>query len=120
MLALIVLAAVSGPLLLARFDPIELHLDHRLEGPTSTFTLGTDEVGRDIFSRLLSGLQPAPPRRARGGPRGSDLGDLDRRLIRVFRWQVRIVRQPDHGSPCSLGRRSFSRSRSCCSSAPVG
>jgi len=59
MLALIILAAVSGPLLLARFDPIELHLDHRLEGPTSTFTLGTDEVGRDIFSRLLSGLQPA-------------------------------------------------------------
>ncbi len=58
-LGVIVLAAVFGPLVLARFDPIELHLEHRLEGPSSTFILGTDEVGRDIFSRLLSGLQPA-------------------------------------------------------------
>lgn len=58
MLGLIVLAAVIGPPL-ARFDPIELHLDQRLEGPTQTFIMGTDEVGRDIFSRLLSGLQPA-------------------------------------------------------------
>ncbi len=57
-LALIVTAAVVGPLV-ARFDPIELHLESRLEGPSSTFLLGTDEVGRDLLSRILSGLQPA-------------------------------------------------------------
>jgi len=58
-LGVMILAALFGPLVLARFDPVELHLDHPLEGPSATFVLGTDEVGRDIFSRLLSGLQPA-------------------------------------------------------------
>lgn len=57
-LGLIVIAAVVGPLV-ARFDPIELHLEDRLEGLSPTFLLGTDEVGRDILSRILSGLQPA-------------------------------------------------------------
>lgn len=54
----IVFAAVFGPLLAAH-EPLELNLANRLEGSSGTFVLGTDEVGRDILSRLLSGLRPA-------------------------------------------------------------
>lgn len=58
LLAFFVVAALIGPSF-APYDPIELHLVNRLEGPSAMFLLGTDEVGRDIFSRLLSGLLPA-------------------------------------------------------------
>lgn len=58
LLVLIVAAGVVGPLIVGN-DPLTLHLDHRLEGPSWAFPFGTDEVGRDILSRILSGLRPA-------------------------------------------------------------
>ncbi len=58
LLTLIIAAGVIGPLVVGS-DPLKLNLDHRLEGPSSAFPFGTDEVGRDILSRLLSGLRPA-------------------------------------------------------------
>lgn len=48
------LAALLAPLL-APFHPDALHLDHILEPPSSRFWLGTDRLGRDVFSRLLYG-----------------------------------------------------------------
>lgn len=48
------LAAVAAPLL-APYDPDALHLDAILAPPSSTFWLGTDRLGRDVFSRLLYG-----------------------------------------------------------------
>ena len=48
------LAALGAPLL-APYDPNALHLDHILEPPSSMFWLGTDRLGRDVFSRLLYG-----------------------------------------------------------------
>lgn len=39
---------------LAPYDPLKL-LDAPLEPPTATYWLGTDELGRDFFSRLLLG-----------------------------------------------------------------
>lgn len=48
------LAALFAPLL-APCPPNELHLDHILEAPSSVFLLGTDRLGRDVFSRLLYG-----------------------------------------------------------------
>ena len=48
------LAALCAPLL-APYDPNALHLDHILEPPSSMFWLGTDRLGRDVFSRLLYG-----------------------------------------------------------------
>ncbi|TQM01646.1 ABC transporter permease [Pseudonocardia kunmingensis] len=57
-LAVIVLAALFAPLL-APFDPIVQHLDSRLQGPSGTFLLGTDNLGRDTLSRLLYGLRPS-------------------------------------------------------------
>lgn len=49
-----VVLAVAGPLL-APFPATEFHLLDRFSGPTGTYWLGTDEFGRDIFSRVLSG-----------------------------------------------------------------
>ena len=48
------LAALFAPWI-APFDPNALHLDNILEPPSSRFLLGTDRLGRDVFSRLLYG-----------------------------------------------------------------
>ena len=48
------LAALAAPLL-APHDPDALHLDAILAPPSSDFWLGTDRLGRDVFSRLLYG-----------------------------------------------------------------
>ena len=37
------------------YDPLETHYDHMLEAPSRRFICGTDQLGRDIFSRLLHG-----------------------------------------------------------------
>ena len=51
-----VLAAVFGPLL-APYDPSAQELALRLEGPTGLHWFGLDELGRDIFARVLSGAR---------------------------------------------------------------
>ncbi|WP_297218339.1 ABC transporter permease [uncultured Desulfovibrio sp.] len=50
------LAALLAPVI-APYDPNELHLDAILMPPSSQFWLGTDRLGRDVFSRLLYGGQ---------------------------------------------------------------
>lgn len=57
-LAVIVVTALLAPLL-APFDPIEQHLDARLRGPSGSYLLGTDNLGRDVLSRLMHGLRPS-------------------------------------------------------------
>lgn len=39
----------------APYDPLETHYDHMLEAPGSSFLFGTDQLGRDLFSRILYG-----------------------------------------------------------------
>ncbi|MBI4266482.1 MAG: ABC transporter permease [Acidobacteria bacterium] len=51
-----VLAAVFGPWL-APYDPAAQELALRLEGPTGLHWFGLDELGRDIFARILSGAR---------------------------------------------------------------
>jgi peptide/nickel transport system permease protein len=51
-----VLAAVAGPWL-PLFDPAAQELALRLEGPTRTHWFGLDELGRDIFARVLWGTR---------------------------------------------------------------
>ncbi len=46
------LAAVLAPLI-SPHDPLEMHLQSRLAGPSWEFPLGTDETGRDLLSILL-------------------------------------------------------------------
>jgi peptide/nickel transport system permease protein len=54
LLALIVLAAVAGPLLVGA-DPNALDLGNAGAPPGPGHVLGTDESGRDVLSRLLTG-----------------------------------------------------------------
>ncbi|HYC14607.1 MAG TPA: ABC transporter permease [Stellaceae bacterium] len=54
MLAAIVLAAISAHWL-APFSPDQMHIPDRLTGPSLTYWAGTDEYGRDVFSRTLLG-----------------------------------------------------------------
>lgn len=53
-LALLVLAAVF-PAQFATHDPNEITLGAILSGPTGENLLGTDDIGRDVFSRLIHG-----------------------------------------------------------------
>ena len=53
-LLVIVVLAVFGPLL-APQDPLAQNTAIMLQGPTAEHWLGTDALGRDVFSRLLAG-----------------------------------------------------------------
>ncbi len=41
------------------YDPLEMHAQDRFQPPSSTYFFGTDEFGRDIFSRILYGARIA-------------------------------------------------------------
>ncbi len=56
--ALFLFAAVFGPLL-APYDPLETDYDHVLEPPSAGHLMGTDHMGRDVFSRVLAGTRYA-------------------------------------------------------------
>ncbi|PRX06573.1 ABC transporter permease [Martelella mediterranea] len=56
LLAIIVFAAVFAPLL-ATQDIFTQDLANRLQGPSLQHWFGTDELGRDIYSRLLFGAR---------------------------------------------------------------
>jgi peptide/nickel transport system permease protein len=55
-LGLLLLAALLAPLVVP-YPPAAQHLGERLEPPGALHWLGTDEFGRDIFSRLLYGAR---------------------------------------------------------------
>jgi peptide/nickel transport system permease protein len=52
--AILLLMSVLAPVL-APYDPLTMHTQDRLTGPSASYPLGNDEFGRDIFSRLLYG-----------------------------------------------------------------
>ena len=56
MLALFVVAGVAAPWIAPR-NPAAIDLEHRLEGPSATHFVGTDELGRDTLSRLVWGAR---------------------------------------------------------------
>jgi peptide/nickel transport system permease protein len=51
-----VLAAILGPAIVP-FDPSDQELALRLSGPTGMHWFGLDELGRDIFARVLAGAR---------------------------------------------------------------
>jgi peptide/nickel transport system permease protein len=53
---IVVLAAVLAPLI-APFDPAAEHFDATLQRPGSPYLLGTDDLGRDVYSRILWGAR---------------------------------------------------------------
>ncbi|WP_433285156.1 ABC transporter permease [Pseudonocardia sp. CA-142604] len=56
LIALFVLAAVLAPVL-APFDPVAQHREAFQQPPSAQFLMGTDDLGRDIFSRVLFGAR---------------------------------------------------------------
>ena len=56
LIAIFLLCAVFGPVL-APQDPARIDLPSRLQGPSMQHLLGTDELGRDICSRILYGAR---------------------------------------------------------------
>ena len=56
LLGLIVLVALCAPLL-TRWDPIQQDLTSSLLAPGGGHLLGTDQLGRDVFARLLYGAR---------------------------------------------------------------
>ena len=53
---LMVLAAIFAPLL-TPYDPIKLDIRARFQPPSATHWFGTDQYGRDVFSRVLYGAR---------------------------------------------------------------
>jgi peptide/nickel transport system permease protein len=60
-LCLVTLMVISalGASIFAPYDPIQLNIMERLQGPSANHLLGTDQLGRDLFSRVLFGGQVA-------------------------------------------------------------
>ncbi|WP_400164323.1 ABC transporter permease [Brevibacillus sp. TJ4] len=56
LLAILCLVALLAPQL-APHNPTEMFHDHRMEGSSSEFLMGTDQFGRDLFSRVIYGAR---------------------------------------------------------------
>lgn len=56
LLLLVAVAVAFGPWL-APYDPQAFHPAARLQGPSAAHWLGTDQFGRDLFSRLMHGAR---------------------------------------------------------------
>jgi len=54
--AVVLLVAVFAPLI-APFPYDQFHIKDRLQPPNATYWVGTDEFGRDVFSRVLIGAR---------------------------------------------------------------
>src|SRR5438552_945946 len=49
-----IICAIAWPII-APYDPNQFHFNARLQPPSLSFFFGTDQFGRDIFSRVLAG-----------------------------------------------------------------
>src|SRR5215204_1422195 len=55
-IAVVVFVAIFAPLL-APFDPTDTHPRDKLQSPNATYKLGTDDLGRDVLSRIVFGAR---------------------------------------------------------------
>lgn len=56
-LVAVIICAALGAGVLTRFTPDEMNVSDRLLAPSATHLMGTDEFGRDLFSRVLYGAR---------------------------------------------------------------
>lgn len=56
MLAVVIAAALLAPWI-APHDPLKISMDQALQRPSAAHLCGTDEFGRDVFSRILFGAR---------------------------------------------------------------
>lgn len=52
-----VIVAICSLFGITPYDPVEQNIEHILQGPSANFWFGTDEFGRDVFSRTLEGMR---------------------------------------------------------------
>src|SRR5712691_2894213 len=57
-LAALVMVALTAPVI-APHDPAEQHPGFELQDPSRDFPLGTDDLGRDLLSRVIFGTRPS-------------------------------------------------------------
>lgn len=55
LMVLIILAAAAP--VITKFDPYEIDVINRLSGPSGIHWFGTDDLGRDVFSRVIYGTR---------------------------------------------------------------
>lgn len=55
-ITLFVIAAIAAPIV-APYEPNKQNLAVKLQGPTAEHLLGTDQLGRDVFSRIIWGAR---------------------------------------------------------------
>ena len=53
---LLVFCAIAAPVI-APFDPLRMGAGPRLDPPSGSYLMGTDDFGRDVFSRILYGAR---------------------------------------------------------------
>jgi peptide/nickel transport system permease protein len=59
LVAIFLLVALIGPMIITHPEDIKgaVHMDRKLRSPSSAHPFGTDEVGRDIYSRVIIGTR---------------------------------------------------------------
>lgn len=55
-----ILCAIFAPLI-APYDPVEQNLEIRYQAPSAAHWFGTDDLGRDVFSRVIYGARISVP-----------------------------------------------------------
>ena len=59
MIVAVILLMVIAPQIFTSWDPLAVDPRNRLQAPTSEHWLGTDEYGRDIWTRMVYGAKPS-------------------------------------------------------------
>jgi peptide/nickel transport system permease protein len=54
---LLIVFAAAGASQVAPYDPLQVHVRDRLQLPSTSYLLGTDELGRDLLSRIIYGAR---------------------------------------------------------------
>jgi len=85
LLATLLAAAIVAPLL-TQFDPIALNVPHRLRAPDATHWFGTDNYGRDVFSRTVYGGRISLAVGISAAILSGVIGTLIGILAGMFRW----------------------------------
>jgi peptide/nickel transport system permease protein len=105
LLVALILAAAAAPIV-SPYAPEQLDLAHRREGPSPAHVFGTDDLGRDVLTRVLHGarvslavgLLSAAIAGALGmtvgGIAGYAGGALDNVLMRVTDSMLAVPRRP--------------------------
>ena len=81
---LLMLVAIFADVL-APFPHDEVNIVDRMQAPSGRYLLGTDQLGRDLLSRLIFGAQISSDRRSGGDRCECRGGCADRRTFRILR-----------------------------------